>query len=258
MSEPTPTTSQSPRRGSGCFVVLGLTLLAALIVGGIVVWKLVDSGFGMKWLTEHFQKQTITEVFHENVRRIASTHGDVLELATLETEESVTKFDTKSLFNESVYLGTTISEIRAMVVYRYHLKLSDSWQIRVEDGRCFVVAPVIRPSLPPAIRSETVEKKSAAGWLRFNAAENLASLEQGLTSTLEKRAATPGKLKTVHEACRQSVAKFVQQWILKEQKDHQQDGIREIVVIFSDEAAAKNPDEQLKLPATLRLQPGMD
>lgn len=213
---------------------------------------MVDAGFGMKWLAEHFQQQSITEVFRENVRRIASTNGDVLELATLETEETVTKFDTKSLF--SVYLGTTVSEIRAMVVYRYHLKLSDDWNLTVEDGRCVVIAPAIRPSLPPAIRTDTMEKKSEAGWLRFNAAENLAALEKGFTPLLQQRSAVPGKIRTVREASRQSVAKFVQQWVIKEQQDHEQGGIREIVVIFPDEAAATNPAEALKQPATLTLE----
>ncbi|HRH99026.1 MAG TPA: hypothetical protein PLB55_24005 [Prosthecobacter sp.] len=258
MSEPNPASSPAPRRGPGCFTMLVLSLLAVLIIGGIVVWKVVDSGFGMKWLAEHFEKRSITETFRENVKRIVSSQGDVLELATLDTEETVTKFDTKTLFNEVVYLGTTVSEIRAMVVYRFHLKLSDDWNLRVEEGRCVVVAPGIRPSLPPAIRSETVEKKSEAGWLRFNASENLADLEKGMTSILEQRAATPGKIRHVREASRQSVAKFVQHWVLKEQKVHEEAGIREIVVIFPDEPAAKDAAEALKLPPTLKLEVKVD
>ena len=254
MSESNPAAAPAPRRGPGCFATLALTFLAAVIIGGILAWKVVDAGFGMKWLAEHFQKQTITESFRENVKRIASTQGDVLELATLDTEETVTKFDTKTLFNDAVYLGTTMAEIRALVVYRYHLKLSDEWKLTVENGRCVVVAPAIRPSLPPAVRSETMEKKSEAGWLRFNAAENMAALEKGLTSILERRAAVPGKIKHVREASRLSVAKFVQNWVLKEQKEHEQGGIREIVVIFPDEPAAASAAEASKLPATLNLE----
>lgn len=254
MSESASAPIPAPRRGPGCFATLAFTFLAAVLVGGLVLWRMVDAGFGMKWLAEHFQKQSITEVFRENVRRIASTNGDVLELATLETEESVTKFDTKTLFNETVYLGTTVSEIRAMVVYRYHLKLSDDWNLTVENGRCVVVAPAIRPSLPPAIRTDTMEKKSEAGWLRFNAAENLAALEKGFTPLLERRASVPGKIVAVREPCRQSVAKFVRQWIIAQQKDYEEGGIREIVVIFPDEPAATNVAEALKLPATLTLE----
>ena len=258
MSEPNPAPAPASRRGPGCFATLALTFLAAVLIGGVVAWKMVDAGFGMKWLAEHFQKQTITESFRENVKRIASTQGDVLELATLDTEETVTKYDTKTLFNDAIYLGTTVAEIRAMVVYRYHLKLSDEWKLTVENGRCTVIAPAIRPSLPPAIRTETMEKKSEAGWLRFNAAENMAELEKGLTSILERRAAVPGKIKHVSEASRISVAKFVQHWVLKEQKEHGPGGIREIVVIFPDEPAAANAAEAAKLSATLNLEVSAD
>jgi len=258
MAEPNSAPAPASRRRPGCFFTLALTFLAVVIIGGAVVWKVVDSGFGMKWLAEHFQKQTITESFHENVKRIASTQGDVLELAVLDTEETVTKYDTKTLFNDAIYLGTTVAEIRAMVVYRYHLKLSEEWKLTVENGRCVVVAPAIRPSLPPAIRTETMEKKSEAGWLRFNAAENMAELEKGLTPMLERRAAAPGKIKHVREASRTSVAKFVQHWVLKEQKLHDQESIREIVVIFPDEPAAANPAEASKLPTTLNVEVSVD
>lgn len=253
MSDAPPPAPTAPRRSFGC---VGLMVLAFVVVvaGGVILgWKMMDSGFGLKWLAEHFQKRTITESFRENVRRVASTNGDVLELATQESEETVTRFDSKSLF-DVVYLGTTESEIRAMVVYRYHLKLSDDWRLNVRGGRCEVIAPVIRPSLPPAIRTETMEKKSAAGWLRFNAAANLAELEKGMTGILERRAGTPGKINHVREAARMSVAKFVQAWVLKEQKDFVQGGIREIVVIFSDEPAARDATAALKTPATLQLQ----
>lgn len=237
-------------------MLMAMTFAAVVIIGCVVGWKLVDSGFGFKWLAEHFQKQTITEAFRENVRRIASTNGDVLELATLETEETVTRFDSKTLF-DVVYLGTTESEIRTMVVYRYHLKLSDDWQLHVRDGRCIVVAPGIRPSLPPAIRTETMEKKSAAGWLRFNAAENLADLEKGMTGILEKRAAAPGKIHYVREASRTSVAKFVQTWVLKEPKTAQE-AIREILVVFPDEPGAKDDAKAMQQKPTLTLEPQLD
>jgi len=247
-----PPTS-APRRRPGCLGTLLLTFLAAGIIAAVVMWKLVDSGFGMKWLAEHFQQQTIAESFQENVKRIASTNGDVLELATLDIEETVTRFDSKTLF-DVVYLGTTESEIRAMVVYRFHLKLSDDWKLSEKDGRCVVVAPTIRPSLPPAVRTETMEKKSEAGWLRFNAAENLSALEKSLTPILERRAGAPSKIRNVREAARTSVAKFVQQWLLKQQKDLEQGGIREIVVIFPDESAAKDEREAARQPATLVME----
>lgn len=237
--------------------MLMVTVVAVVLTSGLVIYKMIDSGLGLKWLAEHFQKRSITDVFRENVKRIASTNGDVLELATLETEETVTRFDSKTFF-DVVYLGTTESEIRSLVVYRYHLKLSEAWNLNVQDGRCVVIAPDIRPSLPPAIRTETMEKKTSAGWLRFNAAENLAELEKGMTAILERRAGVPGKIKHVREAARTSVAKFVQTWVLKEQKNFDQGGVREIVVIFPDELAAKDAAEAAKMPVTLQLETKVD
>jgi hypothetical protein len=79
----------------------------------------------------------------------------------------------------------------------------------------------------------------------------MAELEKGLTPMLERRAGVPGKIKHVREASRLSVAKFVQHWVLKEQKQHEQGGIREIVVIFPDEPSVA---EASKLPATLNLE----
>lgn len=244
----------APRRRSGCSTFVVLTFLTVLTIGGIVAWKLVDSGFGLKWIAEHFQQQTISDAFRENVKRISSTNGDVLELATLDMEEAITRFDTKTLF-DTIYLGTTESEIRAMVVYRYHLKLSDDWKLRVENGRCVVVAPAIRPSLPPAIRSDTVEKKSEAGWMRFNAAQNLVDLEKEMTGIISRRAAGPSKIRHVREAARQSVAQFVRLWILNGHKNQPEGEIQDIVVVFPDEAAANDPAEARKQPATLRLEP---
>jgi hypothetical protein len=94
-----------------------------------------------------------------------------------------------------------------------------------------------------------MEKKSEAGWLRFNAAENLAALEKELTPTLEKRAGNKAHLDQVREVARKSVAEFVKAWLLTEGKIHQED-VRSITVIFSDEAQSG----PVLLPPTLRIQ----
>jgi hypothetical protein len=223
---------------SGCVRWLALLLLLFILIGGVLTWKFF--GFvkekiaWMRDLPARMVTQTLTESFRESVTRISSTNGDILEVAILEQDETVTKYDMKTLFNEMVYLGTTTAEIRAPVVYRYHIKLSDDWQLKVDGKRCIVEAPAMRPSLPPAIRTEGMEKKSEAGWFRFNAAENLAQLEKGLTPALEKRAGNRGHLDKVREASRKSVAEFVKRWFLKEGQTAAKD-IDSIVVIFPDE-----------------------
>lgn len=235
----TPPTTPTHRR-SGCGRMLGILLVGALVTAGFVAWKFMDvAKQSLSMISGNFVTQDINQVFRQSVTEIASTQGDILEVATLQTDETVTKYDMKSVFNQSVYLGTTTSEIRVPVVYRYHIKLSGDWKLNVEDGHCIVRAPELRPTLPPAIRTEGMEKKSEAGWLRFNAAESLAELEKNLTSTLENRAGSRGHFNLVREPSRKSVAEFVKKWVLA-QHHTSPNNIKSITVLFPDEVPAKN------------------
>ncbi|MCW0220982.1 MAG: hypothetical protein OJI67_21825 [Prosthecobacter sp.] len=230
-----PPITESPRHRSGCWRLLGIFLALGLILGGFMAWKFMDvTKAAMAWITENAVTQDINETFRQSVTQIVSTKGDILEVATMETDETITKYDMKSIFNQTVYLGTTISEIRTPVVYRYHIKLSDGWQLRVDGNQCIVHAPALRPSQPPAIRTEGMQKKSEAGWLRFNAAESLAELEKNLTPTLEKRAGNRSHLNLIRESARKSVAEFVKKWLLTQERNSMGE-IDSITVIFPDE-----------------------
>ncbi|MDZ4289511.1 MAG: hypothetical protein U0984_16215 [Prosthecobacter sp.] len=238
MAEDSLSRSDNKRRSSGCLRALVMLMLGLMIAGGVLVWKFQDwARAAFVWFGElptRLVSQTLTESFRESVTAISSTNGDVLEVAVMRKDETVTKYDMKSFFNDLVYLGTTVSEIRTPVVYRYHIKLSDPWDLRVDNGRCIVHAPAMRPSLPPAIETQGMEKKSEAGWLRFNAAENLAELEKGLTPSLERRAGNKHQLDLVREPSRKSVAEFVRKWLLK-QDSATTARIVSIVVLFPDE-----------------------
>jgi len=123
------------------------------------------------------------------------------------------------------------------VTYRYHLRLSDPWRLDVSGQTCIVVAPVIRPSLPPASHTDKMEKKSDEGWGRFNAREQMTDLEKSITPTLTGYAADEKHLAFVREQCRKTVAEFVKTWLLKE--DHwRSDRFHAIKVIFADETNA--------------------
>lgn len=255
-----PPDTSAPKKRLGCFgttaIVLAVMLALVMAAGWFFIGEassLMKRGLGwLKSLPTAVESRHITEVFRESITRIEPTHGDVLELATLESDETVAKFDMKSLFGSTLYLGTTESEIRVPVVYRYHLKLSEDWKLETHGNVVTVVAPQIRPTLPPAIRLERMEKKTESGWLRFNKEQNLADLEKTLTSTLERRAGSPGRIKQVREPCRKSVAEFVKNWLLKESPSSR-DGITAIIVVFADEPEAKTLDKVTALPATLSL-----
>lgn len=232
-----------------------------MVIVGILSWRFLGGSLGFLThglemigrLPVHFQSQNITHTFRESITRISATDGDILEVASLESDETVTKMDMKSLFGSWVYLGTTISEVRSPVVYRYHIKLSDEWKLHTASHRCTVIAPPIRPTLPPAIRTDGIQKKSEAGWLRFNADENLAALERGLTPEVEKRAGDSRHIQLVREPARQAVAKFVRRWLISEDQ-WKREGLDSIVVVFADEPAARNPSLLEAAPPALQLE----
>jgi hypothetical protein len=180
----------------------------------------------------------------EGLPRSDSTHGNILELATSETHEFFRREDSRQTLWGWLDLGTTVSEIRVPVTFRYHLKLSEQWLLTTRGNVCVVQAPVIRPSLPPAIHTDRLEKSSQSGWARFNKAENLAELEKQLTPLLNARAADPRHLRNVREECRKSVAEFIRNWLVRE--DHwRKDRFTAVVVVFQDELS--RPDAKLEL-----------
>ena len=114
---------------------------------------------------------------------------------------------------------------------------------------CLVVAPPIRPSLPPAIHTDRMEKRSEAGWARFNAQRQLDALERGITPTLNRYAMDPRHLDLVRDKCRQTVAEFVRTWLLREDQ-WRTDRFHTITVLFADEPTAA----PVQRPPTLELR----
>ena len=130
------------------------------------------------------------------------------------------------------------------MTFRYHLKLSDPWKLTTRENVCVVLAPAIKPSNPPAVHTDRMEKRTENGWGRSNKDENLAVLEKSLTPELEARAGDRRHLRHVREDCRKSVAEFVRRWLLRE--DHwRKDRFTAVVVVFTDELKG-NPESVLE------------
>lgn len=182
-----------------------------------------------------FATGTITTTFVSAIPRLVSDGGTRLELAAFEATETLTKTDDRRVFFDLVPLGATVSEIRVPVTYRYHLRLDEPWRLEVTDGVCVVHAPAIRPTLPPAIHTDRMEKRSESGWLRFDENAQMAALERSLTPALSERARDPDHIDLVRERCRQRVAEFVRSWLLLE--DQWGPGrFTHVEVTFADEA----------------------
>ena len=205
-------------------------------------------------IARNFLTGNITHTFRESIPHITSTQGDILELAVFRCDETFKRTDEKWTGWGWVYLGTTVAEIRMPVSFRYHLRLSDTWRLAARDQVCLVLAPQIRPSLPPAIHTTDLERRAESGWARFDKNDQLDSLERSMTPSLEQRAGDRAHLQLVREASRQSVAGFVKKWLMREGQ-WRSDRFNSIVVLFPDEAAVSSDQDllQLRHEPTLRL-----
>ena len=241
---PPPAAPVPPHRIEPWWVKLAIVLL---LCGTIL--------FATRMVLDHtagiaakFRQQHITETFTAALPTLARTPGGLLELATATATETLTRTDERTIAWDMVYLGKTVSEISVRVTYRYHLQLRDPWKLNVSGNTCVVRAPAIRPSLPPAIHTDQMQKRSESGWARFDAREQMAELERSLTPRLARHAADSRRLAIVREECRKTVAEFVRDWLLKE--DHwRKDRFSTIKVVFADEPG----DPALVLPV-LQLQ----
>ena len=220
-----PTAQSTPRKtGSVLRLLIVASLLAFALLCALAAWSLYR-------VTGPAASETITRQFSDYLPTVGPADG-ILETATSSVPETFTQTDSASLFN--IPLGTTVSEIRVPAIYRYHIHLYDPWKIVISGQICLVFAPQFQPSLPPAIVTGQMEKSTSAGWLRFDADDNLDALERSITGELETRANDKLHRDFVRESCRQSVAQFVRTWLLKTQS-WPDDHFHQIVVVFPDE-----------------------
>ncbi len=188
-----------------------------------------------------FATGTITTTFVSAIPRLVPDGGTLLELAAFEATETLSRTDDRRIFFDMVPLGATVTEIRVPVTYRYHLRLDEEWRLTVGDGTCVVHAPPIRPTLPPAIHTDRMEKRSRVGLVAVQRGRGDGdSLERSLTPTLVERARNADHLELVREQCRRRVAEFVQSWLLLEDQWGPERFTR-VEVIFADEEGDKPP-----------------
>ena len=189
-----------------------------------------------------FTNENITASFVAAIPTI--TRELNLEVATATQTETFTQSSAKTLLWGLMDLGTNVAQVRVPVTYRYHIQLREPWELKIADNQVFVTAPVFRASLPPAIHTDQMERLSMRGWGRGSPSELLKQLEQQITPTLSEHAANPKQLNQVREACRLSVAEFVQLWLEREGQ-WRPDRFTSTQVRFADEATLP-PDPSRK------------
>jgi hypothetical protein len=220
-------------------VVLGIAAALAVVVGLLVRQGEILAGLLAR--IGVVQRPAVTEVMTSGNTIVMRTPGGTLEVARIKAYETLRRTSPGAeVFWGLVDTGDTVSEIDAAVLFRYHIALAKEWPIRCDRAVCVVRAAAIQPTLPPAVYSDEVRKRTASGWARFDKNENLALLERGMTAELGKRASTPRNLAAATDAGRRTVREFVTTWLLKSHLQPGQAAPR-IVVLFPGETAEPGP-----------------
>jgi hypothetical protein len=217
-----------------------LLLLLLLVLAGAVLYSSFPSLFNP------LNRAAIEKEFIASVPAIFRTKGGNLELAGFTATETFMSSDTAKLpyFNWNIPGATTTVVIRVPVIYRYYVPVLGEWNINVVGNTCLIYAPELRPTLPPAIQTDSMKISTIEGPLSFSGKIQQAKLLQSISPQLEKNAKDSTKVKFIHEEARKTVAEFVQAWLLQRQVwgDNK---IENIKVLFKSEgdstAVSVNP-----------------
>jgi hypothetical protein len=162
---------------------------------------------------------------------VMHTSGGRLEVATVTATEAL-KFDAPPKSLLGVDMGKTISNVQTKVVYRFYIEMTKEWPITIQGTTAIVEAAEIKPTLPVAFDTATMEKQTRSGWARFDKHDNLEELERRMSPKLEERAY--GYKGLALESARKSVGDFVRTWLIKE--GHSQQGVPyQVQVVFPGE-----------------------
>lgn len=209
----------------GLAFFVGLGIVVGLYFSGRHLVAVIDESM------DDFTEEKINKTFGEYITAIKGEGSGNLEVAIHETLAVFSETKGKSYVWGKISGGITSVEIKVPVTYRYYVRLDDPWKIEVNGSICTVLAPAIRPGLPPAIHTDRMEKRIDESWIRFDGRQMMDALEKQMTPELNRRAQTNTAL--VREHSRKVVATFITNWLLQEEQ--WQDRFHSVVVSFGDE-----------------------
>ena len=164
---------------------------------------------------------------------VLHTNGGQLWVATVTATEAF-KFEAPSKTFLGVDLGKTVSQVHVKVVYRFHIDMAKEWPVRFKGSTAVVEAGTIKPTLPVAFDTSTIEVETKSGWGRFDKHENVYELQKQLTPEFERR--SMGYKQLALPAARKTVGAFAKAWLAKSQS-WKSLNITDIKVIFPGDPA---------------------
>ncbi|MEO7853438.1 MAG: hypothetical protein ABIR94_14470 [Rubrivivax sp.] len=230
----TPRSSAAAIGKAAVVAVLSATavIVALLLAGGWLLLRQVPS----------VSQESLTRVDANGTPVVMRTAGGRLEVATVSVLERFTRTDTQQFWG--IDLGTTISQVQAPVVYRYHIDMATEWPMTIVGKTCIVRAGAVKPTLPVAFDTAATQKFTASGWARFNKTENLQQLERSMSTEMGTRAGSGRYLSLARDAGRETVAEFVTTWLLQQQ-GWRRDAEHRVIVLFPGEPLPPSPPPAL-------------
>ncbi|MGH1365253.1 MAG: hypothetical protein ACRBF0_16955 [Calditrichia bacterium] len=198
--------------------------------------------------------------FMMDIPTIFRSPGGDLEVAAFKTTEGLSRTTIAKLpFSDWEIPGTrTITEIQIPVTYRYHVRMRENWNIELRNGVCLVSAPKMRPTLPPAVHTDQMRIYSDEGLFAWDGQAELQRMFHELTPTFEENASSDRNLELIRDEARETVAEFVQAWLIDRGEWNRQN-VEVITVVFAGEpeydAASRRPTLTLRNRSTNENQP---
>jgi hypothetical protein len=218
-------TARSLLRAAGWFAAI---VLAGLVAAAVAVYYLLPRS-GLTPAPHDW-----TAEWRTDPPVVSTLPGGLLETATIRMGEDFYKSDALTWWG--LYLGNTASHIQVAATYRYGVPLADPvWEIVSKGQIAVVVAPVLRPSLPVAVDTNTWRERTENGWARFDKEEQLEQLRRGVSNDLEQRANDPRRIGLAREASRRTIGEFVEKWLLTKDPQWKVGAFSVVKVVFQDE-----------------------
>lgn len=175
--------------------------------------------------------RSVSETFREYLASVRASKGDELLVAEVRAVNEIERSDTRREFWTGLSLGTSTASIRYPVTYRYAIRISDAWRLRV-DGRVVTVRrPVLRP-LEPAIDTAGIDIRGENGWLRWNKHELRDELLRQVTPDAVVRAREHAATAAPHADI--AVAGFIRTWLIAASGAAPRDAVIQLVDEVTD------------------------
>ena len=203
---------------------LALALLLAASLAANLLWL-------SRWWSEP-ARRTTTQSPAIDQFEVIRTKGGLLAVSTIKAPESFQATSDHTVLG--VPVGQTTSQIRVRAVYSYHVELAPEWKVTLRDKTFIVIAPRVKPTLPVAIDTATLERYVSGTWSLFTGPGELDRLQRSISTSLAAKAALPSYIQFQREAARTTVTEFVTKWLVAQPR-WQPASAYKVQVFFADE-----------------------